>query len=94
MACSRGTHRRKRIVETWFRGGEHLRICFDGMTDDGGLVGLGEGMFDGERFAGLGILKFHSSDHYTHTIRANTSRAKALPDVTIVAKCIGSKPIE
>lgn len=82
---------KKQIVETWFRGGEHVRICFDGTTDDGGLIGLGEGMLDGKCFAGLRILKFQSPDHYTHTMRANTSEGKAQPDVTLVATRIGAK---
>ncbi len=85
---------KKQIVETWFRGGEHVRICFDGMTDDGALIGPGEGMLEGKRFAGLRILKFHSPDHYTHTIRGNTSEGEPQPEVTVVGKRIVSKTIE
>lgn len=85
---------KKQIVETWFGGGQHVRICFDGMTDDGALIGPGEGMLADKRFAGLRILKLHSSDHYTHTIRDNTSEGEPQPDVTITAERITSKPIE
>jgi hypothetical protein len=85
---------KNQVVETWFRGGEHVRICFDGMTDDGALIGAGEGMLEDVRFAGLRILKFHSPDHYTHSIRGCTSEGEPLPDVTFVGKRIVSKPIE
>lgn len=85
---------KKQIVETWFRGGEHVRICFDGMTHDGALIGPGEGMLEGKCFAGLRILKFHSTDHYTHTIRDNTSDGELQPDVTIDARRINAEPIE
>lgn len=85
---------KKQIVETWFHGGEHVRICFDHVTDDGALVGMGEGMLEGKRFTGLRILKFHSTDHYTHAIRDNTSEGEAQPDVTITAKRSTAAPIE
>jgi hypothetical protein len=83
---------KRQIVETWFRGGEHVRICFDGMTDGGALIGTGEGMLDGESFVGIRILKFHSQDHYTHTIRSTTSEGEPLPELNLDAKRIVAKP--
>jgi hypothetical protein len=85
---------KKQIVETWFSGGEHVRICFDGMTDDGALMGVGEGMLEGKRFSGLRLLKFHSADEYTHTIRDSISEGEAKPDVTITARRIVSEPVK
>ena len=71
---------KKQIVETWFRNGEHVRICFDGLTEDGALIGPGEGMLEGKRFHGIRILKFHSPDHYTHTIRGQVSDGESEPE--------------
>jgi hypothetical protein len=82
----------KQLVETWFRGGEHIRICFNRMTDDGAFVGPGEGMVEDECFTGIRILKFHSPDHYTHTIRDNSSDGEPKPEVIITAKRMASTP--
>ena len=83
---------KRQIVETWFRGGEHVRIRFNGMTDDGALIGPVEGMLDGESFVGIRILKFHSPNHYTHTIRSTMSEGKPLPEITLDAKRVVAKP--
>ena len=85
---------KKQIVETWFRGGEHVRICFDGVMGDGTLIGLGEGMLEGLRFSGLRSLKFHSPDHYTHTIQNSIGEGEPQPDVKIDARRIDDEPIE
>ncbi|MCS7469973.1 hypothetical protein NZK35_25260 [Stieleria sp. ICT_E10.1] len=85
---------KRQIVETWFRGGEHVRICFNGMTDDGALIGPVEGMLDGKRFAGIRVLKFHSQDHYTHTIRSTISEGEPQPELNLDAKRIVANPAD
>jgi len=60
---------KKQIVETWFQGGGHVRICFDGLTEDGALIGPGEGMIEGKQFSDVRVLKFGSRDQYTHARR-------------------------
>ena len=84
---------KKQIVETWFREGEHVRICFDRMTDDGAFTGSGEGMLEGERFTGCRILKFHSPNRYTHTMTGTISEGEPQPDVTLTAERIVSKSV-
>lgn len=85
---------KRQIVETWFRDGEHVRIRFNGMTDDGALIGPGEGMLDGKRFVGIRVLKFHSQDHYTHTIRSAISEGEPQPEVNLDAKRIVANPAD
>lgn len=77
---------KKQIVETWFRNGEHVRICFDGLTEDGALIGLGEGMLEGQEFQDVRILKFDSPDHYTHTRRGAIIDGELQPEVVIDAE--------
>lgn len=76
---------KKQVVETWFRNGEHVRICFDGLTEDGALIGAGGGGLEGKQFRGVRILKFHSRDQYTHTIRGTVEEGELQPEVVITA---------